>query len=975
MDKHLPMILEKIESFRKYYNYQGVIEVIEELPENEFSDEIILHYFRALNYMNNYKKNIKVLKKYDHLNTKVEWQYYNAYAYYALAKDKYSDSGELKVLEKAEELLKSSDEYFKLACSIDAQHEETIELKADLIPLIINVNKHKNDFIKYENADYSTLNSKEKGELLLHELRVVRHYISAEEITKLELFKKLKGESIDDKKLIIAELLKSVDTETGTYQDSTNVIKTITGLIRSNLKYNETEWMFVFSKYLEIHKSNPRMIDISGFPLNYTIQQIERYLKNSEPSDELITFISETVQSPSFSEENKGYYGGDIKKSKKKLLDILSDYGIHDAFKLADSDIGPFVNKIIEDLTDNTEQFSAIFILASEASQSKPTAKFQKLVKENIDLIGKDSYRKFGQAVLEIALSKEAKPENEDYIEFCSANQQFIKGMVWTMERFSDKETISLLSRLFQKSYEKIPGYGPAAASLGNACAYTLGNMRGKDGLGALSRIKLKLKQNNIRKMIDTYLTEGAKKYNVSVEELKEMAVPSYKLEKGVKTVEFDDYQLQLKIEGAKVVQQWVKPDGSAMKSVPSHVKNSTSLSNLLKEIRKEVKEIQKVFSAQKQRIDNQFILDRIWSFDSFKKYYVDHGLVYPVTQKLIWTFTKGNQSANAILLEDKWYSVDHDLIDWIDDETQVKLWHPVNADEQTIIAWREKMMDLEWKQPLKQAFRELYILTDAEINTKSYSNRMAAHILKQHQFSMLASLRGWKYSLMGSYDDGIDNEVCQKYLPEHKITAEYWIDELNDYEAFNDAGIWLYISTDQVKFKNEQGEVMDLVDVPKMVFTEIMRDVDLFVGVASVGNDPQWMDNNGERQENRNYWESYSFGNLTEIAKTRKTILERLLPRLTKLKNKAHIDGKFLFVKGEFRTYKIHIGSGNILMEPNDQYLCIVPSRSADKASEKVFIPFEGDKGLSIVLSKAFLLAEDTKITDSTITSQINRN
>ena len=167
----------------------------------------------------------------------------------------------------------------------------------------------------------------------------------------------------------------------------------------------------------------------------------------------------------------------------------------------------------------------------------------------------------------------------------------------------------------------------------------------------------------------------------------------------------------------------------------------------------------------------------------------------------------------------------------------------------------------------------------------------------------------------------------------------------------------------------------MNLIEVPKIVFSEIMRDVDLFVGVCSVGNDPQWQDNSGDRQTHRDYWTSYSFGDLTEIAKTRKSILERLLPRLSKIKDKATIDGKFLIVQGTIRTYKIHIGSGNILMEPNDQYLCIVPSRSPNKSTDKLFIPFEGDKGLSIVLSKAFLLAEDTKITDTTILSQIKRS
>jgi hypothetical protein len=60
--------------------------------------------------------------------------------------------------------------------------------------------------------------------------------------------------------------------------------------------------------------------------------------------------------------------------------------------------------------------------------------------------------------------------------------------------------------------------------------------------------------------------------------------------------------------------------------------------------------------------------------------------------------------------------------------------------------------------------------------------------------------------------------------------------------------------------------------------------------------------------------------------------------------------------------------------MEPNDQYLCIVRDASSAK-SEDVFLPFEGDATLAIILSKAFLLAADTKITDETITRQIGRH
>jgi hypothetical protein len=148
------------------------------------------------------------------------------------------------------------------------------------------------------------------------------------------------------------------------------------------------------------------------------------------------------------------------------------------------------------------------------------------------------------------------------------------------------------------------------------------------------------------------------------------------------------------------------------------------------------------------------------------------------------------------------------------------------------------------------------------------------------------------------------------------------------------------------------------------------MRDVDLFVGVASVGNDPNWSDG-GPAGRHLDYWQSYSFGELSATAQTRRQVLENLLPRLKKIRDRCHCQERFLVVRGDIRTYKIHLGSGNILMEPNDQYLCIVkaPERSN---SESVFLPFAGDKTLAVILSKAFLLAEDSKITDPTIVAQI---
>ena len=60
--------------------------------------------------------------------------------------------------------------------------------------------------------------------------------------------------------------------------------------------------------------------------------------------------------------------------------------------------------------------------------------------------------------------------------------------------------------------------------------------------------------------------------------------------------------------------------------------------------------------------------------------------------------------------------------------------------------------------------------------------------------------------------------------------------------------------------------------------------------------------------------------------------------------------------------------------MRPDDQYLCIVTDSRSQLDGEPIFLPSEGDRTLSLILSKAMVLAADREITDPTITRQIRR-
>jgi hypothetical protein len=278
---------------------------------------------------------------------------------------------------------------------------------------------------------------------------------------------------------------------------------------------------------------------------------------------------------------------------------------------------------------------------------------------------------------------------------------------------------------------------------------------------------------------------------------------------------------------------------------------------------------------------------------------------------------------------------------------------------------WRAWLEDRAVTQPFKQAHREIYVLTDAERETRFYSNRFANHILKQHQFAALCKERGWQFSLMGGWDS---HNIPDLVIAEHGLRVMYDVDVAAEQET-SDAGIYLYVRTGRVDvFEAENHEPVALVDISPRVFSELMRDVDLFVGVCSVANDP-WSPN--ERlPEFHGYWTRAAFGKLGETAKVRRELLERIVPKL-RIAEQCSLDDRFLVVEGKLRRYYIHLGSANVRMSPNDQYLCLVPGRSR-RAS--VSLPFESDPTLTMILSKAVLLASDDKIKDNVILGQIRR-
>lgn len=578
-------------------------------------------------------------------------------------------------------------------------------------------------------------------------------------------------------------------------------------------------------------------------------------------------------------------------------------------------------------------------------------------------------------------------------------NGTVLRGLLWLTPSFADDEIVRAISKVATSSYRKVRGVGPRAVKVGNACIYALSEIGTEAAVGQLALLKVKVKFGTAQKEIEKAFNTAAAKLGLPREEIEELGVPTYGLEDVGKRWESfcnDEFVAGITVDGRDAKLNWFKADGKPIKSVPAKVKAEHK--GDLKELQLAVKDISAMLPAQCERIDGLFLAQKNWPLAQWRERYLDHPLVGTIARRLIWLWRAEKAAAPVAMM---WRG--EGLVDVkglpikMGEGASVELWHPISRPADEVLAWRDFIQKHEIRQPFKQAYREVYPLTEAERRTNTYSNRFASHVIRQHQFNALCAARGWKNKLRLMVDDTYP--PASKVLPQWNLRAEYWIEGIGDGYGTdtNDSGTYLRLSTDQVRFyriaasqnyahaggggytTNAAGagtdninEPLPLDQIPPLVFSEVMRDVDLFVGVASVGNDPNWQDG-GPEGRYREYWQSYSFGDLSETAKTRRVVLERLLPRLTKLKDKWTLSDKFLVIKGTIRTYKIHLGSGNILMEPNDQYLCIVPDRSSRAGEQKdVFLPFEGDATLSIILSKAFLLAEDAKITDATITRQL---
>ena len=499
---------------------------------------------------------------------------------------------------------------------------------------------------------------------------------------------------------------------------------------------------------------------------------------------------------------------------------------------------------------------------------------------------------------------------------------------------------------------------------LANACVRAIGEAGTDAALRELVALERTTTHGSLRREIANAVDAIARERGMSRARLLETAVESHGLDAdGVATLTLPGGVATITVEDLTARVAFTGPGGRRRRTFPADVPEEAVAA-----VRAHAKAIRGTLAVERTRLDGLLAVHPSWTLDEWTRHYLEHPITGHLTRRLIWRFTFADRellglAGDALTA----HTADGARVSVAQAEA-VALWHPLDSPRDVLMDWRRRLLADLVVQPVRQAFRECYLVSAAEERAGGHSNRFAGHVFRQTQARALMKRRGWQPVPAAWWDDGIEHAVARRVFEPDGVRVEFFFDPVEDIDP-DPSGVHRYCTSDQVRFfRGRTDEPLDLADIPPVVFSEALRDVDLFVSVTSIGADPDWHARAEGRRFHR-YWDAFNFGPLDAAGDLRRQVLAELLPRLA-IQDRCELGEPYLVVKGQLRTYRIHLGRGHVLLSPDNRRLTLasLPGRRA----AQLYLPVDDDPVLVRVLAAALTLADDAKITDERVLRQL---
>ncbi|MBQ2803470.1 MAG: DUF4132 domain-containing protein [Lachnospiraceae bacterium] len=395
-----------------------------------------------------------------------------------------------------------------------------------------------------------------------------------------------------------------------------------------------------------------------------------------------------------------------------------------------------------------------------------------------------------------------------------------------------------------------------------------------------------------------------------------------------------DGVKVWLEIQEDGSVELAIEKDGKRQKTLPKHLSKNETVQRL-KENKKDLKEQRQ---RAKECLERAMVEGTEFGVEELGRI-CRNPVLKPLLTSLVWTGELAENKSCGFLKAEASGLVLCGLKEQIT---------PLKQDMRLRIAHPYDMMQAgEWSgfmklvyqqkriQPFKQVFREYYPIMEEELQERTISRRYAGHQIQPQKTVALLKGRGWTVD----YEEGL-----QKVFYKEKIVVRMFA--LADW--FSPADIEAPTLETVQFFHRDTGECIAFEELPPILFSEAMRDIDLVVSVAHVGGvDPETSHSTVEMR----------------------TAIATELIELLQLTN-VEVIGSHAKIQGTLGNYSVHMGSGIVHAEGKGM-LAILPVHS--QARGRIFLPFvDDDPKTAEIMSKIILLAEDKKLKDPSILKQL---
>ena len=424
-----------------------------------------------------------------------------------------------------------------------------------------------------------------------------------------------------------------------------------------------------------------------------------------------------------------------------------------------------------------------------------------------LQYLDKERSSDFALCIMKLYMDKDAKPEHKYLMALAASlgNDAVTDKILITINRWMDENRY------------KMAEHGVGALAL-------QGSDKALRWVEWYSR-KYKVKKANVGAAALKALKTAAEELGISVHELGDRVVPDFGFNGLFKHFNIAGEEYRAFIDSNFKI-AFFNEENKKLKAIPASA--SASLKDEFKTIAKEVKDIVK---SQSSRLEYYLIIQRRWSFQNWKKFFLSNPVMFIYATKFLWGIYNEQEQLTGTFIcneDTSQQNIEGDEIILAEDAV-IGIVHPSQLSTEKLQLWKQQFFDLSIDPVFPQLDRKIPVMEDINVE-KSIISNFAGKQMKTGSIRSTLEKYGWHSGPVG--DGGMidsfnllhSEKNIEAVLEVEGVGAGYgWgmdekLQRLYILDKTKTTGRWIsYI-------KNEEDErLVKLKDIPTIFLNEML--------------------------------------------------------------------------------------------------------------------------------------------------------